>query len=98
MNNVSFPSPMMFLPEYKDTLEVQKPTVDVVECDFTRPSGPGQICQVGAKGLLAEPCTKDSNYGYKEGHPCILLKLNKVNESRSKRGCTNFSSMEILPH
>lgn len=69
---------LSFFSEYKATLEVTKPSVDVVECDFTRASGAGQICQVNAKGLLAEPCTADSNYGFQEGKPCILLKLNKV--------------------
>ena len=25
-----------------------------------------------------KPCTKDKNYGYDEGKPCIFLKLNKI--------------------
>ena len=50
----------------------------MVECDFSRNSGPKQTCMVDAKNLMTEPCNKDSNYGYEEGKPCILLKLNKV--------------------
>lgn len=28
--------------------------------------------------LPQEPCTRESDYGFREGKPCILIKLNKI--------------------
>ena len=40
--------------------------------------GEGQICKVNIKDLMQSNCTKDNKYGFEEGKPCILLKLNRV--------------------
>ncbi len=38
-----------------------------------------QACKFDLESLKRESgCTKDTNYGYQEGTPCVLLKLNKV--------------------
>ena len=42
--------------------------------------GAGQYCKVNIKESLQGECTKKNKFGYPKGSPCILLKLNKVNE------------------
>lgn len=65
----------LYLEDYHKTNEN---SADIVECDFNRPPGEKQICQVKAKELMTSKCTRDKKYGYKDGTPCILLKLNKI--------------------
>jgi len=38
----------------------------------------GNICKVKPEELFQGPCTLDNKYGYKDGRPCILLKLNRI--------------------
>lgn len=52
--------------------------VDIIDCAFDRRPGPKQICKVDPDKLLTGPCTKSNNYGFEEGKPCMLLKLNKI--------------------
>jgi len=40
--------------------------------------GKKSICKVEPSELFRGNCTREHNYGYKEGRPCILLKLNKI--------------------
>ena len=40
--------------------------------------GAGQYCKVDIAKALDGKCTKADKFGYPEGSPCILLKLNKV--------------------
>ena len=45
--------------------------------------GAGQFCKVNLKEIVKDeegPCTKKNNYGFPDGKPCILLKLNKVKQ------------------
>lgn len=37
---------------------------------------PGKVCRFDLKDLV--PCNWQNDYGYDEGRPCVLLKLNKV--------------------
>jgi len=39
-----------------------------------------QPCLFDIEQLKGTPCTLENNYGYEEGSPCILLKLNKIFE------------------
>jgi hypothetical protein len=72
------------LSEYKEHLPANKEKikpdakVDLVECSFDSPPGPEQICELDAVGLFQGDCTKENNYGYRNGTPCIAIKLNKV--------------------
>ena len=56
------------------------------DCSFdtlkenTYKPGAGQYCKVNIKESLQGECTKKNKFGYPKGSPCILLKLNKVNE------------------
>eukprot|EP00095_Tigriopus_kingsejongensis_P003906 maker-scaffold85_size395806-snap-gene-0.8 protein:Tk03906 transcript:maker-scaffold85_size395806-snap-gene-0.8-mRNA-1 annotation:"sodium potassium-transporting atpase subunit beta-2" len=68
-----------YMEDYKRAGDVnKKPTPHVIQCEFGRPPGEGQICQVETTKLLTGNCTKDENYGYKNGKPCVLLKLNRI--------------------
>ena len=51
---------------------------DILSKDNKFKPGAGQYCKVDPKEFLQEACTKDNKYGYPQGTPCILLKLNKV--------------------
>jgi len=53
-------------------------SADIVDCDFNRPPGESQICQVKSKELMQGNCTKENKYGFRDGTPCVLLKLNRV--------------------
>lgn len=39
----------------------------------------GQYCAVQLSGF-GPSCNAEKHYGYRDGSPCIFLKLNKVNE------------------
>lgn len=47
-----------------------------VDCLNGNPAPAGKVCRFDVNTL--GPCTKDNGYGYPEGKPCVLLKLNKV--------------------
>jgi len=51
---------------------------DILSKDNKFKPGAGQFCKVDPKEFLQEACTKDNKYGYPQGTPCILLKLNKI--------------------
>lgn len=40
--------------------------------------GASQYCKIDKSQFLKETCTREKNYGFPEGSPCILLKLNKI--------------------
>ena len=39
-----------------------------------------KVCKFDLKREFGDACTKENNYGYDEGKPCILVKINKVSE------------------
>lgn len=53
-----------------------KPRNNSVDCDYTNPPKPGQVCRVDIGNLGA--CTADNAYGYNSSQPCVFLKLNRV--------------------
>ena len=66
--------------DYRKGNENAKSTPEIIECGFNMKPGEGQICRVNSKDLMQSNCTKDNKYGFEEGKPCILLKLNKVRD------------------
>ena len=69
---------MTLLSGYKTIDKKPKPDANHVECNFDSLPGQGQFCQVLPEDLIQGPCTKEKNYGYDIGKPCIIVKLNKV--------------------
>ena len=49
-----------------------------MECSFKMEVGQGQYCKVKTADLITGACTKEKNYGFDVGKPCILIKLNKI--------------------
>jgi len=45
-------------------------------CDFNQKHNPEDVCVVDENQF--GPCTSANSYGYKQGKPCIFLKLNKI--------------------
>ncbi|QQP39879.1 Uncharacterized protein FKW44_013733, partial [Caligus rogercresseyi] len=48
-----------------------------IDCNYDRLPGDNQICKIKVDDLITGPCAKDNTYGYKDGSPCILIKLNR---------------------
>lgn len=49
---------------------------NIYNCDYDRPPGRGQVCDVDVKNW--HPCISENNFNYHKSAPCIFLKLNKV--------------------
>lgn len=49
---------------------------NIYNCDYDRPPGKGQVCDVDVKNWA--PCTQENNFNYHKSGPCIFLKLNKI--------------------
>jgi sodium/potassium-transporting ATPase subunit beta len=78
-----------FLTQYKKTDEKKsKRSADEtnmgVECSWDTlkdedfKPGDRQYCKVDSSEFLTDNCTEANNYGYPQGTPCVLLKLNKI--------------------
>jgi len=67
-----------FLADYRKGSESAKSSPEIVECGFNIKPGEGQICKVNPKELMQGSCTPDNKYGFQDGTPCILLKLNRI--------------------
>jgi len=37
-----------------------------------------EVCEFNLKTEFGDQCTRENDYGFKEGKPCILVKINKV--------------------
>jgi len=49
-----------------------------VECLETKGSGTSGICKINQEKLFQGRCNESQNYGFADGRPCILIKLNKI--------------------
>lgn len=49
---------------------------NIVNCDYTSPPPPGQVCDVDVQNW--KPCVQENSYNYHRSAPCIFLKLNKI--------------------
>lgn len=49
---------------------------NIYNCDYDRPPGRGQVCDVDVKNWF--PCTSENKFNYHHSGPCVFLKLNKV--------------------
>ena len=46
-------------------------------CDYDKPAKDNQFCEFKIDEL-GDLCTKERRFGYEEGRPCIIVKLNKI--------------------
>nr|CAH1755610.1 Na,K-ATPase beta 2 [Oncopeltus fasciatus] len=49
---------------------------NIYNCDYDRPPGKGQVCDVDVKSWY--PCTLENNFNYHLSSPCVFIKLNKI--------------------
>ena len=67
---------MCMCPEYENEKQVGE---NFIDCELGKPEGMEQkVCRFNVD-KLGGMCTWQKDYGYDEGQPCIILKLNKVN-------------------
>jgi len=48
-----------------------------VECGDEGPGTSG-FCKIKKADIFQDPCNLDNNYGFKDGTPCILIKMNQI--------------------
>ena len=70
--------PFFLLSAYEDIGKKPRPNANHVECSFDNMPGEDQFCQVKTSELITGPCTEENHFGFDQGKPCILIKLNKV--------------------
>jgi len=63
-----------FLSKYE---EGQQYGQTIQQCDWQSPPKKDKVCYFDIK-LLGNNCTKERNFGYDQGHPCVLIKLNRI--------------------
>ncbi|KAF6214706.1 hypothetical protein GE061_009449 [Apolygus lucorum] len=49
---------------------------NIYNCDYDRPPGRGQVCDVDVKNW--HPCTSEQGFNYPQSSPCVFIKLNKI--------------------
>lgn len=70
----------MYVAAYED--DVLQAGRDLTECTFFSKSftkSDTKACRIDLDNVLAGTgCTKNNDFGYEDGQPCLLLKMNKV--------------------
>jgi len=61
----------------KDYTNEGAPLENTVECTPGEADSDGRACRVDYKALTQE-CNEANDFGYKDGKPCVLLKLNRI--------------------
>lgn len=52
---------------------------NTVDCSGGPPANMSNACSIGLRDSMASlGCTKENGYGYLNGNPCVVLKMNKV--------------------
>lgn len=73
-----------FLAEYKNETDTvvddEGKKINKISCGplATKVPGTNQMCKINQQELFQGDCTKDNTYGFRQGKPCILIKLNKI--------------------
>uniref|UniRef100_A0A1B6GZX5 Sodium/potassium-transporting ATPase subunit beta n=2 Tax=Cuerna arida TaxID=1464854 RepID=A0A1B6GZX5_9HEMI len=49
---------------------------NIYNCDYDRPPGRGQVCDVDVNNWY--PCTLENKFNYHTSSPCVFIKLNKI--------------------
>ncbi|KAL1458521.1 hypothetical protein WDU94_008663 [Cyamophila willieti] len=75
---------------------------NIYNCDYDRPPGKGQVCDVDVK--LFDPCTEENFFNYHKSGPCLFLKLNKLNtvwvscEGENPADIENLGNIQYHPN
>ena len=66
--------------EYETELQVGRTLTECsVAVDYTKRDE--QSCRIDLDSLIgSSPCTKENDFGYEDGMPCVLLKMNRVGD------------------
>jgi len=64
------------LEEFVDKTEVKEGASNVIECNLGTGASSHRVCKFPTDDL--GDCNKDKEFGYPEGKPCVLIKLNKI--------------------
>lgn len=64
------------LQQFLDAYEDGRQEGYIMHCDWNKPPTDGKSCHFSIKKI--KNCTKEMNFGYHEGHPCILIKMNRI--------------------
>lgn len=51
-------------------------------CSYTLSPQSGKVCEVNVTENMG-PCVASNHYGYRDGKPCVFIKLNKVRIQRN---------------
>jgi len=49
----------------------------MVDCNFGQPAPKGKVCRFDINSLGSN-CTRENNFGYDRGSPCVLIKINRI--------------------
>jgi len=68
------------LTDYKNPNYATDQDGRAVECGDQGQNSPGEgsVCKIDQDALFKGPCKNETAYGFRDGTPCILLKLNKI--------------------
>lgn len=62
-----------------DSYAPKKNETNVIDCNNNEPDlSKKEVCEFDVATTLGSVCTAKNDYGYKDGTPCVLLKVNKV--------------------
>ncbi|XP_076311330.1 sodium/potassium-transporting ATPase subunit beta-like isoform X1 [Tachypleus tridentatus] len=61
----------------KDFLEPYQIEEDLKECDFGSTRKPEESCRFNLNSI-DKSCSSSQNFGYDVGHPCVLIKINRI--------------------
>jgi len=64
------------LTKFLDESVVEAGASNLIECALGNGAGSHRVCKVPVDNL--GDCTKEKEFGYPEGKPCVLIKLNKI--------------------
>lgn len=66
----------LYLEPYAEAAQIESGLVDCADDDVNR--DPSLPCKYPMYPMLGEKCTSALDYGFDEGRPCVLLKMNKL--------------------
>lgn len=66
---------LIYLLDYEDKLQQGR---DLIDCGLDSIREREKACRVNLDTVLGDQCTKENDFGYEDGTPCVLIKMNRV--------------------